>query len=131
MMGNADGTVTVTDDDHPTAAGSEVSVSNNVLYEGGGKPTALTFTVSLNRLASTGATMQYSLQGGTARSGVDFSLKSGSLSFTTTQLSKAVTIKITTDFVPEPTESFTLVLTNVSGAVVGKGSGTGTILDDD
>jgi hypothetical protein len=132
LMGNADGSVTITDDDHPTVSSAQLSVSDGALYEGGSKPTALQFTISLNRPVTTAATVQFALIAGTARTGSDFTVKSGSLSFGTLATYKVVNVKISTDFVNEANESFTLVLSNATGgATIGKGTGTATILNDD
>jgi hypothetical protein len=132
LMGNADGTVTIADDDNPTVSSPQLSVSDGSIYEGGSKPTTMEFTISLNRPVTTAATVQFALVSGTAHAGTDYVVKSGSLSIGKLAMSKVVNVKIIGDFVNEPSESFTLVLSNATGgATIGKGTGTATILNDD
>src|SRR5205823_993532 len=47
------------------------------------------------------------------------------------EISKTITIPINSDTIPEPDESFFVVLSDPTGAVILKGVGTGTIINDD
>jgi hypothetical protein len=129
------GTVTIVDDDDPTATGAELSVSDATLYEGGGggtTTTTLTFDVTLNRKPIAAATVQWALVPGNARLGFDYVGKSGTLKFGVLAAAKTVTVKIKTDAVVEPDEQFQLVVSSPTGPItIAKAAGTGTILNDD
>ncbi len=132
FLGNGNGVVTIVDDDHPTATGATVSVTDNTVYEGGGlKANSVTMTVSLNRRPTASVTIPYKTVTGTAGYS-DFSYKAGTLTFSPTQVSKTIPIKIIADNNVEPNETFTLVLGSPTGPVtVAKGTGTVTIMNDD
>jgi hypothetical protein len=131
LLGNADGVVTILDDDHPTSATPQLSVSDGTIYEGGSKPTTFSFTLSLSRRPSMTGSVQYQVVGGTATGGIDFVGKAGAMNFTATTFTKVLTVKILTDFVTEPNETFTLVLSKPTNLSIAKGTGTATILNDD
>ena len=137
IVANGTGTVTIVNDDSPTASGLEVSVSDASVYEGTGtgktvKTVSLPFQVSLDRRPTAAVTVHYSLVADTASVGSDFKVKSGTLKFTTLQVSKTVTVSVFADALRENDETFHLVLDSPSaGLTITKGSGTGTILNDD
>jgi hypothetical protein len=133
LIANDTGTVTIRNDDSPPAAGIEASVGDASLYEGPqGKVTRLQFVVSLNRRPTTSVTVQYAVQAGSALAGSDVRLKTGTLTFSTLQVAKVVTIVVVGDAVPEADESFSVVLSNPSaGLTIVDATGAGTILDDD
>jgi hypothetical protein len=132
LLGHVDGTATITDDDHPTSAAANVSVSDNSLYEGGGKPnTKLLFTVALSRKPTSKVTVQYAVHAGSADLG-DLVMKTGTVTLSSTILAVAVSVPVYADTSVEGDESFTITLSNVTGpATIVKGTGTGTILNDD
>jgi hypothetical protein len=134
-ISHGDGTVTIADDDHPTATGAELSVSDPTIYEGGGggtKTTTLTFDVTLNRKLTAASTVQWALVPGNAKLGFDYVGKSGTLKFGVLAVAKTVTVQIKTDALVEPDEQFQLVVSSPTGPItVAKAGGTGTILNDD
>jgi hypothetical protein len=128
------GTVTILDDDTPASAPSaEASVTDVTMYEGGGgRSSQAVFTVSLSRRPTAPVTITYQLVGDTATAGADFTAKTGTLSFSTTQVSKAVAVKIVGDDDPEPDETFRLVISSTSpGVTITDDTGIGTIRNDD
>ena len=126
-----EGTVTIAGDDAPSAAGSEVSVSDVTAYEGDSK-TKLTFTISLNRASFQEVVVRFRTTGGTATGSVDYLAKSGTnVKFMPGQTSKAVSVTVPGDVSPESVESFGVALSSATGAVIADPTGTGTIIDDD
>jgi hypothetical protein len=83
--------------------------------------------VSLSAPAAAPVTVQYATQTGTA-GGADFTARSGTLTFPAGTTTRSVAVALTDDDRTEPNETFTLVLSNPSGAALG-GNGTGTIQD--
>jgi Calx-beta domain len=133
LLGNDVGTVTILNDDGPSATGVEATVSDAVAYEGGGgKRSKMSFTVSLSKRPGTPVTINYTTVADTATAGTDFKVKSGTLTFKTTNVAKVVTISITADNIGEGNEVVRLVLTGISsGATITDSTGIGTIVDDD
>ncbi len=134
IVANGTGTVTILNDDSPTATGLEATVSDASVYEGtgAGKVVALPFQVSLNRRPTASVTVHYSLVPDTASVGSDFKTKSGTITFSTLQVAKTVTVWVIADSLHENDETFHLVLdTPSAGLTITKASGTGTILNDD
>ncbi|MEP7156918.1 MAG: reprolysin-like metallopeptidase [Betaproteobacteria bacterium] len=78
------------------------------------------------------ASVQYSTVGVTATPGQDFTAVSGTLNWASGDFSpKTITITLLQDSVVEATETFNVVLSNVTGATLGTSVATVTILDDE
>ena len=97
---------------------------------GGGKEgddSAIAFAVSLDRAATDTVTVDYATSNGSATAGEDYTATSGTLSFAAGETGKTVLVSIGDDIVNEGDETFTVTLSNASGAVLGTASATGTI----
>ncbi|HEX9766161.1 MAG TPA: Calx-beta domain-containing protein, partial [Nitriliruptorales bacterium] len=115
-------------DDPPT-----ISIEADVEVAEGtdGTTTPMTFTVTIDPPAD--AMVSYFISDGTADSD-DYTATPGTLEFTSEPGgdTEPVTIDIRHDDLPEPNETLTLNLHDpTDGAVIGKGVGVGTILNDD
>ena len=119
-------TVTIVDDDNSVQFESATASVN----EGAG-----TVTLWVKRTGSTSAaaSVKYSTANGTARSGSDYTSKSGTLTWAAgDSASKAVTISIINDTARESAETFTVSLSSASGATLGSvAKATVTIVDND
>ncbi|MBE9028497.1 DUF4347 domain-containing protein [filamentous cyanobacterium LEGE 11480] len=97
--------------------------------------TAGAVTVTVNRTgdSSTAASVDYATTAGTATAGSDFTGSNGTLNFAAGDTSATVSIPILNDTVIEPTETFSLALSNpTAGTTLGTNSSTTiSILDDD
>ena len=89
------------------------------------------FTVSLSAASGQQVTVQYATADGTAESGADFTPASGMLTFAANETSKSVYVATGRDAVDEENETFTLRLSNASGATISNAEATGTIVNDD
>jgi hypothetical protein len=96
-----------------------------------GPSSIASFTVTLNLPSTTPVTVAYATASGTATSGSDFTPVSGTLTFAPGQTSQTVLVPILNDTLVSPTETFTLNLSNATGATITGAQGTGTIYDDD
>ena len=135
---DADGAI-CTDDDRPlshslsdtveseTASVPSLSVDDASATEGD----AVEFTVSLSEASGQRVTVDYSTSDGTAESGADYTAASGTLTFEAGDRTKTVSVETADDTADEEDETFTLTLSNASGATLGVSEGTGTIADDD
>ncbi len=97
------------------------------------QPTALTFTVTLDRPALDTVTVNYSTQNGTALAGQDYTGAAGLITFAAGEVTKEVVIQVLADAVAELDESFGFKLSGATGAIIDPASTsvTATLSDDD
>ncbi len=125
----------------PAACGTPVSRSlsiNNVsINEGNSGTTNFTFTVTSSATNSMGISVAYATGNGTATggtsctAGVDYIASSGTANLGTS-LSTTITVSVCGDTIVESSETFTITLSNSTGATLGSPSvGTGTLMNDD
>ena len=110
----------------------ETTTSSPTIGIAGGSGTegdddAIEFTVTLDEAASGTVTVDYATSDGTANAGDDYTAKSGTLSFSAGQTSKTISVGIEDDIENESDETFTVTLSNASGADLGTSAATGTI----
>ena len=108
-----------------------LSVGNASLVEGDSGSGNMIFQLSLSKESTSDVSASFATSNNSAEAGSDYTAHSGNLTFSPGQTSKEVTVQITGDLEVESDETFSLNLTNVSGADVGDATGVGTILDDD
>lgn len=134
------GTGTIIDDDPvplPTVSIGDASANEGKLNTKGknaGSPqlTSMTFTVTLSAASAQSVTVDYSTADSSATlANNDYQAASGTVTFSPGQTSQTITVTIVGDNNVEPDEDFTVNLSNASGADIGSGSGTGTIVNDD
>jgi aryl-phospho-beta-D-glucosidase BglC (GH1 family) len=97
---------------------------------GAGAGAYAVFTITLSAAAAQAVTVSYQTLAGSAGAD-DFTAASGTLNFAAGETSKTVRIAITGDSLAETNESFTLVLRDAQGAVIGIGQASAIIEDDD
>ena len=116
-----------------TVTGPSLSINDVSQNEGDSGTTAFTFTVSLSTAASVPVTFDIATQDNTAttvnhdyapRSLTGQAIPAGSQTYT-------FDVKVNGDVNLEPTETFFVNVTNISGASTGDGQGLGTIVTDD
>ncbi|MEL7314787.1 MAG: Calx-beta domain-containing protein, partial [Cyanobacteria bacterium J06559_3] len=116
--------VTVIDNDAPPL----VEINNITVDEDAG---TASFTVSLAQASDSQITVDYATADGTALAGSDYTATSGTLTFAPGDVNQTVTVNITDDADPESDQTFQVDLSNAVNAVIGDGSGTATIADND
>ncbi|MFK7812902.1 MAG: Calx-beta domain-containing protein, partial [Maribacter sp.] len=128
---------TINDDDANTP-GNGIAFTNTNVFVIEGTDTFAVYTVTLTGAISENVTVDYTTVEGTALNPGDITTTSGTLTFTPTISSFDIQVPITDDAVIEPTEDFTVVLSNIVsnlgvGFVDGNTTNTanGTISDDD
>ena len=92
---------------------------------------SIDFTVKLDRAAAGTVTVDYATSDGSATAGADYTAASGTLTFAAGDRSKTVEVELLDDSHDEGDETFTLTLSNPSGAVITDGTATGTIENHD
>ena len=109
-----------------------LSAATASITEGNTASQPLTFTVNLSAASSSAVTVNYATANGTATAGSDYTATSGVLTFAAGETSKTVAVSVLGDTVVESNETFTLNLSNPSGATLGSvSSTTATIVNDD
>ena len=97
---------------------------------GGGKEGddgAIAFAVTLDRTAAAAVTVDYTTSDGSATAGQDYTATSGTLTFDAGTTAGTISVPIADDSQNESDETFTVTLSNASGAALGTASATGTI----
>ena len=89
------------------------------------------FTVTLARAAAGTVSVDYATADGSARAGADYVATSGTLTFAPGERSKTIPVAILDDTHDEDEETFTVALSNASGAVIADGHATGRIRNRD
>jgi hypothetical protein len=123
--GTATGTI-LNDEGVPTLAIAGVSQA-----EGNSGTSNFVLSVTLTGSTSQVVTVNYATADGTAAAGSDYIATSGTLTFAPGESSKTITVSVTGDATPEPSETFTVALSAPTNAVITTGTGTGTIQNDD
>ncbi|HEX8572922.1 MAG TPA: Calx-beta domain-containing protein, partial [Allosphingosinicella sp.] len=133
-----DGQATGTIQNEDAAPVGSFSVNDVTHDEGNSGTTNYSFTVSRTGGSAGAATVQYSIAapgGSGIADSADFaagSVFAATLSFADGETSKTISIDVQGDTAVEPTETFTVTLSNATGgASITDASGTGTITNDD
>ncbi|MBN1669821.1 MAG: lamin tail domain-containing protein [Kiritimatiellae bacterium] len=88
-------------------------------------------TVALAAAASNEVRVSYAATGGTATSGADYALAAGVLTFNPGQTTKSISFTVIDDTAEEPDETVVVTLSNAINALIGDGTHTYTIADND
>ena len=96
-----------------------------------GTDETIDFAVTLSRAASGTVAVAWATADGTATAGEDYTARKGQLTFAPGETEKTVRVPVLDDAVDEGEETFTLRLTNASGAPIADGEATGTIENSD
>ena len=118
---------------HPLSASvrgpAAMSVSDARVEEAVGA--AVAFAVTLSRAASDRVTVDYRTRDGSAQAGEDYEAASGTLTFAAGASTKTIEVAVLDDAHDEGEETFTLALSNASGAWLEDAEATGTIENAD
>ncbi len=117
-------TITDNDDESPLAI---------AIYDVQGSEDAgnLQLPVELSRSTDQVVTVQYASADGTAEAGLDYTASRGIVIFDPNATRGVIMIDVTDDDISEGTETFAVTLSKPRNAIIARGTGTGTILDDD
>ena len=116
---------------NPPTTPPTVSISDVTVAEGNSGTSNANFTVNLSSASTTPVTVAYATSNGTATAGADYTATSGTVTFAAGVTSQTVAVKVTGDNTVEPNETFTVTLSNPTGATISKATATGTITNDD
>jgi hypothetical protein len=116
----------ITDNDLPV-----LSVANASVTEGNNGTKTVAVTVTMSAPRSTAVTVAYATLAGTATAPSDYQGASATLTFAAGVISRTFNVTINGDRTNEANETFQVVLSNPSGATIGAGTATVTIVNDD
>jgi len=126
-------TINITDNDAMPGDGIAFTNTNVIVTEG--TDAFAVYTVTLTGAISENVSVDYTTNEGAALNPGDFVTTTGTLVFTPTESSFEIQVPITDDTVIEPTENFTVVLSNVQSnlglGIVGPDTANTTINDND
>jgi hypothetical protein len=109
-----------------------LSISDASVLEGHAGSSPLVFAVSLVAPSALPIVVHFAVVDNTARAGSDYSANaSGTLVFAPGETTHVITAEVIGDTALEPTESFSVVLSGATNAVIEDGIAAGTILNDD
>ena len=115
-----------------TSGDATLSINDVSITEGNSGTKTATFTVSLSKSVANTVSFTASTSAGSATAGNDYVTSSQSaLTIAAGATSRTVSVTINGDTTVEQDETFFLNLSSVTGALIGDGQGTGTILNDD
>ncbi len=120
-------TVTITDNDERPGPLTITIYDKRELEDAG----AIQLPIELSRPTDVVVTVQYASTDGTAESGLDYTASRGIVIFDPGATQGVIEIEITDDEIPESTETFAVTLLKPQNAIIARGTGTGTILDND
>ena len=123
-------TGTITDDD-PLPA---VSIADGNGLEGTSSDETVSFEVTLAPVSGREVTVIATTSRGasdSATAGIDYTVKSETLTFAKGETSKTFTVDTKKDDLPEPDETFTVTLSSVNNATISTPTATGTIQSDE
>ncbi|GAY17518.1 hypothetical protein MSZK_42440 [Mycobacterium sp. shizuoka-1] len=129
-LGRATATGTVKNDDVAVQLPS-VSIGSATAAEGNSGTTNMMFTVTLSKASTATVTLNYATANGSATAGQDYTARSGTVTFAPGVVSQTITVSVLGDTTVESNETFTVTLSNPSGATIATGSAVATITNDD
>lgn len=129
-IGQATARVTIHDDDPaPTVS---ITGPGQPATEGDTGGTVVPFTVTLNHPSTSTVSVEWDTADGTATTPGDYLPGHGTVTVAPGQTSATVDVVVNGDTIPEPAETFTVTLTDPTGATLAaKATATATIADDD
>jgi Calx-beta domain/PASTA domain len=107
----------------------EISVGDVSVTEPASGVTTAQFTVRLSSEMENAVTVGFATADGTARAGQDYVATSGTLTFAPHERARTVAVTVNSDYGIEPTETFSLNLSNESMGTMVDGQAIGTIAD--
>ncbi len=128
FVNGSQGTGTITNDDTPPT----LSIGSPSIVEGNLGTRTLNFVITLDAPSGLGVEVRVNTANGTAAAGSDYvAVNNGGFTFQPGETSKTLPVTVNSDTAPEPDENFTVVLSGVTNAAIGTGTGIGTIVNDD
>ncbi len=111
-----------------------LAIGDATVLEGNGgtaSPTAMTFTVTRTGDLTSASSVDWALAHGTTTAADFTGATNGTVTFAAGASTATITLNVVGDTAFEPNETFTIGLSNATGATITDNSGAGTITNDD
>jgi chitinase len=108
-----------------------ITISDATVVEGNSSRVSLQYTVSLSEAATSRVTVGFSTADGTATAGVDYTARTGTVTFAAGETQKTIAISVLGDRLVEMDETVKLLLSNPLRAVIADAEAVGTIVNND
>lgn len=129
VIGDGQGQGTITNDD---SLATTISIGDATVVEGNAGTVNAIFTITLSAASAQSTSVTVNTASGSATSGEDFSEVTGQvITFAPGETVKTVTVSVNGDVTFEPSETFTVTLSNAVNTTIEDGQATGTINNDD
>ncbi len=128
-IADGQGVGTIVDDDESEEA-LKITINDVTVTEGDQGTVNAVFVVSISGPPRQPVVVTFETANSTADAS-DYQPSMGVITFQPGEIGRTITIRVLGDTLNEPTETFFVNLTNVSGATIEDEQGIGTILDDD
>ncbi|RYX81766.1 hypothetical protein EON83_22645 [bacterium] len=115
----------------PTTVPITISAPSIAMVESNAGAPYMSFNISLSEPAKQTITVNFTTVDGTATAGSDYVARSGTLTFKAGSIISEVRITLIPDRIVEANETFSVVLSNPTGATLYVATGKGTIVNDD
>ncbi len=118
----------------PGATLPTLAIGDATVTEGNGgtaSPTAMTFTVTRTGDLTSTSSVNWALAHGTTTAADFTGATNGTVTFAAGASTATITLNVVGDTAFEPSETFTIGLSNATGATITDNSGAGTITNDD
>jgi hypothetical protein len=110
---------------------AQLLIDDVTVAEGDAGSTVATFTVTMSTESASTVSVDYATADATATAGADYAAVSGTLTLAPGDRSETVEVDVLGDVLDEPAETYAVMLSGPSNALIADGSGVGTITDDD
>jgi hypothetical protein len=118
-------------DNKSTSTATGISIGNTIVVEGNGGQRAVDVMVIISAVETSAVTVSFSTTDKSASAGSDYVAAKGTVTFAPGETMKRITVSVTGDQVCEPNETFEIVLSGASGAILTNSVGKITIANDD
>ena len=115
----------------PVVVSPSVSIDDVSAVEGNSGTTMMSFPVTLSAASTKSVSVNYLTSNGTATAPADYAAAGGTIRFAPGETSKTIQVAVVGDTTYEPTETFTVALSNPVNATIAVASATGTVENDD
>jgi chitinase len=123
--------IEVVRNDDPESPPNRLAIGDVAVEEGASRSRAARFLVTMAVPSAGPVTVHYATADGSATAGADYAAAAGTITLPAGAVSRVISVPIAGDGRHEGDETFTVTLSNASGATISQAVGTGSIIDDD
>jgi uncharacterized protein YhjY with autotransporter beta-barrel domain len=108
-----------------------LSINDVTVVEGNAGTVNAVFTVTLNAASGQTVAVNFATADGTATQPADYTSTAGTLTFTSGQTTRTITVPVIGETVPEANETFFVNISGATNATLSDNQGLGTVTNDD